>query len=366
MAEESRLGREVIQTGWVLKQIIEAGVRVFFYLEDRERTLANAMDKVMLSLANFASEMEREKAKQRTYDAMRRGAEHGYAAAGKTYGYDNLAVTSLGPDGRPRRDHVVQQINPAEAAVVRRIFALAAEGHGLVRIAKTLIADGVPPPRADGHTGWAPTGIREMLRRETYIGRVVWGKTGWVDRGGRKSRSGGPRPSGSGATPRSCASSSRPSGRRCRPGTRRSTPRTCAIGAGGCTAAPRGRGRAPTCCPASRSARGAGAAWSPTSKRASAHDTRTMYHRTRGVAACGNALIIPMAAADQLVLDALARDVLQPTYVRRFLGDAMAAAQATLAPVAERRRALEDEHRRGSSRRSPSSSTTSPPAPPGP
>jgi DNA invertase Pin-like site-specific DNA recombinase len=51
MAEESRLGREVIQTGWVLKQIIEAGVRVFFYLEDRERTLANAMDKVMLSLA---------------------------------------------------------------------------------------------------------------------------------------------------------------------------------------------------------------------------------------------------------------------------------------------------------------------------
>ena len=70
MSEESRLGREAIETSYVLKQIIDAGVRLFFYLEDRERTLDNAMDKVMLSLANFASEMEREKARQRTHEAI--------------------------------------------------------------------------------------------------------------------------------------------------------------------------------------------------------------------------------------------------------------------------------------------------------
>jgi DNA invertase Pin-like site-specific DNA recombinase len=186
-AEESRLGREVIQTGWVLTQIIVAGVRVFLYLEDRERMLANAMDKVMLSLANFASEMEREKAKQRTYDAMRRKAEHGYAAMGKTYGYDHLAVTSLGPHGRPPRDHVVQRI---EAAVVRRIFALAAEGHGLVRIAKTPIADGVPPPRADGRTGWASTlgfarccGGRPLSRKRSEVPGARVGYPREADRG---------------------------------------------------------------------------------------------------------------------------------------------------------------------------------------
>ena len=60
MSEESRLGREQIETSYVLKQLTDAGVRVFLYLEDRERTLDNAMDKVMLSLSNFASEMERE------------------------------------------------------------------------------------------------------------------------------------------------------------------------------------------------------------------------------------------------------------------------------------------------------------------
>ena len=39
MWEESRLGRENIETGYLLEQIIESDVRVFYYLEDRERTL---------------------------------------------------------------------------------------------------------------------------------------------------------------------------------------------------------------------------------------------------------------------------------------------------------------------------------------
>src|ERR671910_86507 len=38
MSEESRLGREAIETAYALKQLITSGVRVFFYLEDRERT----------------------------------------------------------------------------------------------------------------------------------------------------------------------------------------------------------------------------------------------------------------------------------------------------------------------------------------
>jgi DNA invertase Pin-like site-specific DNA recombinase len=75
MSEESRLGREQIETAYALKQIMDSGVRVFFYLEDRERTLDNALDKVMLSLTNFAAEMEREKARQRTYDAMLKKAK---------------------------------------------------------------------------------------------------------------------------------------------------------------------------------------------------------------------------------------------------------------------------------------------------
>ena len=77
MSEESRLGREATETASALKQLITAGVRVFFYLEDRERTLDSPADKIMLSLATYADELEREKARQRTYNAMQRKAKAG-------------------------------------------------------------------------------------------------------------------------------------------------------------------------------------------------------------------------------------------------------------------------------------------------
>ena len=45
-------------------------MRIFFYLNDQERKLESATDKMMLALTNFAAEFEREKASQRTHDAM--------------------------------------------------------------------------------------------------------------------------------------------------------------------------------------------------------------------------------------------------------------------------------------------------------
>src|SRR5499425_3630135 len=57
MSEESRIGREQIETAYIIKQILDAGVRLFYYLDDRERTLDSATDKVILSIAGFASEI---------------------------------------------------------------------------------------------------------------------------------------------------------------------------------------------------------------------------------------------------------------------------------------------------------------------
>src|SRR5262245_18433890 len=93
MSEESRLGREEIETAYALKQIVTAGVRVFFYLEDRKRTLDSPTDKIMLSLSAFAAEREREKARQRTYVAMVRKPRAGHATGGRVFGYDNHRIT---------------------------------------------------------------------------------------------------------------------------------------------------------------------------------------------------------------------------------------------------------------------------------
>jgi site-specific DNA recombinase len=104
MSEESRLGREQIETAYALKQLMTAGVRVFFYLEDRERTLESPTDKLLLSVTSFADEMEREKARQRTHDALVRKARAGYVPGGVTFGYDNQRVDS----------HVARVVNPTK------------------------------------------------------------------------------------------------------------------------------------------------------------------------------------------------------------------------------------------------------------
>ncbi len=170
MSEEARLGREQIETAYALKQLVTAGVRVFFYLEDRERTLETPTDKVMLSLTAFADELEREKARQRTHDAMRRKAQAGQVTGGRVFGYDNVRRDTGG---------VVRQINDEEAQVVRRIFTLSADGCGLKPIARQLNADGAacPRPQRGRPAWWAPSSVRAILHRPLYRGELVWNRT---------------------------------------------------------------------------------------------------------------------------------------------------------------------------------------------
>jgi DNA invertase Pin-like site-specific DNA recombinase len=125
------------------------------------------MDKIMGSLAGFASEMEREKASQRTHDAMLRKAKAKHVTGCRVFGYDNVDVfgDECGPDGARTRLHVVRRINEPEAAIVRQIFARYSQGiGGLKTLAKDLNAQGVLPPH--GHRrGWDGSCIREILYR---------------------------------------------------------------------------------------------------------------------------------------------------------------------------------------------------------
>lgn len=185
MSEESRLGREAIETAYALKQLVTGGVRVFFYLEDRERTLDSPTDKIMLSLATFADELEREKVRQRTYDTMARKAKAGHVTGGACFGYTNVRVMTAAGE----RSHVAYQVNEPEADVVRQIFTLCSRGLGLKRIAKRLNeAHAVAPRRRGRPAAWAPSSVREALQRELYRGRRVWNVTRKRDSWGQDRR----------------------------------------------------------------------------------------------------------------------------------------------------------------------------------
>jgi DNA invertase Pin-like site-specific DNA recombinase len=188
MSEESRLGRESIETAYAIKQLVQAGVRLFFYLEDRERTLDSPTDKLLLSVATFADELEREKARQRTYDAMLRKAKVGHVTGGRVFGYSNVDVMRPGPDGEPRRSHVERHINPKEAEIVRQILQSCADGCGKTRIAKLLNVEGAIAPRAQQGRprAWSPSTVHEALYRPLYRGQVIWNQTRKRDKWGRK------------------------------------------------------------------------------------------------------------------------------------------------------------------------------------
>jgi site-specific DNA recombinase len=176
MSEESRLGRDRIKTEYHLQSLTEAGVRIFFYLTDQEARMDDATSALLGTLKLYAAQMEREKAQQRVYDTMVRKAKAGHVTGGTCFGYTNVVIT----DASGRRSHVEYQINPAEAAVVKRIFELYVAGHGFQTIAKLLNAEHAHCPRArplSKPAGWASSSIREVLLRPLYHGQQTWGRT---------------------------------------------------------------------------------------------------------------------------------------------------------------------------------------------
>jgi site-specific DNA recombinase len=183
VSELSRLGREQLETGYAVKQLSQAGVRIFSYLDDREVVLDSPTDKFILAATNFAAEMERDKHQQRAVDAAQRKARAGHVTGGRCFGYVNVDVR----DPAGRKSHVEQRINEAEAAVVRQIFELAAAGYGQKAIAKRLNAEGAAAPRSQQGRpcAWIQSSVHAVLFRPRYRGELVWNTTKKRDRWGQ-------------------------------------------------------------------------------------------------------------------------------------------------------------------------------------
>lgn len=167
VTDRDRLGREQVESAYLLKTLLQAGVRVFECQgEGREITLSSPTDKIIMAVQGYAAEVERAQATARTRAALEHRARAGRSVGGRIFGYEP-AIDASG--------HRTRRIVPAEAAVVVRIFTLAAEGHGLRRIAATLNAEGALAPRKAG--AWTPSTLRTVLANELYGGVARWGQT---------------------------------------------------------------------------------------------------------------------------------------------------------------------------------------------
>jgi site-specific DNA recombinase len=107
----------------------------------------------------------------------RRGLEgraiQGPHTGGRCFGYDNVS-----DDGQ-----VKLRINAVEVAIVQKIFGMSADGCSLRTMAKRLNSEKVPArqPRAGKrYATWCLTAIHEMVRRELYVGRIVWNRSKFI------------------------------------------------------------------------------------------------------------------------------------------------------------------------------------------
>jgi DNA invertase Pin-like site-specific DNA recombinase len=75
MSEVSRLGRDMLRNAVVIDEIVAKGRRLFYYLSNEEQKADTPEQRVMVTLKSYAAEVEREKASQRSRDALERKAQ---------------------------------------------------------------------------------------------------------------------------------------------------------------------------------------------------------------------------------------------------------------------------------------------------
>ena len=172
----SRLGRDYILTGHYLERYFpEHCVRYISLLDGIDTGVESSANDItpFRAIMNdmYAKDISK-KIKSVKRDKQRKGK---FIGGKPMYGYKM----------HPTEKNAIV-VDPDAAAVVRRIFAMAAEGTSCRQIAVQLNEEGVPTPAVycgweqqynGSYSGkWSSERISSMLQNETYIGNMVQGK----------------------------------------------------------------------------------------------------------------------------------------------------------------------------------------------
>jgi site-specific DNA recombinase len=168
VVEQSRIGRgDAIDTLFVIRQIEQAGVEIWESRSGNRISLQDDASELLAYLSGWRDKSERKKTITRVRDAAAKRFASGLVVSGCPYGYkksDRVAGSKAA---------LTLSIDEPQAAVVRRVFDMAAKGQGLIRITRQLNGEGIIGPR---DRKWSVSGVREVLHREMYVGTVVYGK----------------------------------------------------------------------------------------------------------------------------------------------------------------------------------------------
>ena len=177
----SRFGRDYIDMGYYLERFFpERGVR-FIAINDNVDSYQGPYD-MMLPLKNVFNNQYAKDISGKVRSAFKTKQRRGeFVGAFASYGY------LKDPDNH---NHLIP--DPVASEVVRRVFQLAAEGCGQIKIAKLLNDEQIPCPseykrlmgerysnnhRLDSTRYWTYATVHKMLRNEMYLGNMVQNRT---------------------------------------------------------------------------------------------------------------------------------------------------------------------------------------------
>ena len=190
----------------------------------------------MSSFRAGADEAHREQTSERVHESHARSAKAGHVAGGRVFGYRNEHVGGTDAHGNFLKSQTERVINPAEAAVVRRIFELYDQGAGLKRISKQLAAEGAlapkpfvrkDPTQVQPCIAWSPSTVRAISGESYTVALSCGTKRGSAPSpGARSTSSRAQRRSGCAHRPSTCASSTSSCGRGCSRAVRRQRSRS--------------------------------------------------------------------------------------------------------------------------------------------
>ena len=137
--------------------------------------------KVQLTVKGLVNELYLDDLRQKTHRGLAGRVARGLSAGGRIFGYRTVPMVDERESGRKHSPPARLEIEPGEAAIVRRIFADYARGQSLAAIAHALNREGIPFPAKDtkrgpARRGWAISTIQVMLHNEKYTGVWIWNR----------------------------------------------------------------------------------------------------------------------------------------------------------------------------------------------
>lgn len=168
-----RLSRDQEDIAGIFKRLSFAGVQIITLAEGEVSELHIGLKGTMGAL--FLKDLA-----DKTRRGLRGVVAEGRSGGGNSYGYD--VVRNIQPDGKASRG--ARTINQKQAAVIKRIFAVYAEGASPRAIARKLNDEGIAGPSGKAWGASTIHGNKDrgtgILNNELYIGRLVWNRLRYI------------------------------------------------------------------------------------------------------------------------------------------------------------------------------------------